>query len=80
LRHYASDMVIRGHKLYWHRKVVEPKDYTYQGSQEDIEQHKKQLTGIQPVLPGARFAFRVYFENLTDEELGALLWAQAGHG
>ena len=75
LRHYASDTVIRGHKLYWHRKVVEPKDYTYQGSQEDIEQHKKQLTGIQPVRPGARFAFRVYFENLTDEELGALLWA-----
>jgi hypothetical protein len=33
------------------------------------------LTGIQPVCPGARFAFRVYFENLTDEELGALLWA-----
>ena len=79
LRHYASitpdQTVVRGHKLYWHRKDIELSDYTYQGSSEDREEHKKQLTGIQPVCPGARFAFRVYFENLTDEELGALLWA-----
>lgn len=79
LKHYGSDTpsdtVIRGHKLYWHRKGIGPQDYAYQGSPQDREKHKKQLTGIQPVQPGARFAFRVYFENLTDEELGALLWA-----
>jgi len=79
LKHYASDTpsdtVIRGHKLYWHRKGIGPQDYAYQGSPQDREKHKKQLTGIQPVRPGSRFAFRVYFKNLTDEELGALLWA-----
>lgn len=79
LKHYASptpdETVIRGHKLYWHRKGIQRQDYVYQGSAEDREKHKKQLTGIQPVRAGARFTFRVRFENLTDEELGALLWA-----
>ena len=79
LKHYASatpgETVIRGHKLYWHCKDVKPQDYEYQGSEKDREDHKKQLTRIQPVRPNAQFTFRVYFENLTDEELGALLWA-----
>lgn len=78
LKHYASptpdETVIRGHKLYWHRKVTRTQDYAYQGAPEEREKHKKQLTGITPVRAGARFSFRVYFENLTDEELGALLW------
>lgn len=79
LKHYASatpdETVIRGHKLYWHCRDVKPQDYEYQGSDRDRHDHKKQLTRIQPVRPNAQFTFRVYFENLTDEELGALLWA-----
>ena len=73
LAHYGTSpeqTQIRGHKLYWHK-----------GSQPDIEasatelQHETQLTRIMPLAPGVKFKFRVCFENLRPEELGALLWA-----
>ncbi|MDX9955069.1 MAG: TIGR03986 family CRISPR-associated RAMP protein [Anaerolineae bacterium] len=73
LAHYGTppdQTQIRGHKLYWHK-----------GNQPDIEatatelQHKTQLTRIMPLAVGAQFKFRVRFENLRPEELGALLWA-----
>jgi CRISPR-associated protein (TIGR03986 family) len=73
LAHYGTsptETQIRGHKLYWHK-----------GSDPDIEatatelQHETQLTRIMPLQPGVRFTFRVRFENLRSEELGALLWA-----
>jgi CRISPR-associated protein (TIGR03986 family) len=75
LAHYGTSpeqTQIRGHKLYWHK-----------GSEPDVEataaelQHEKQLTRIMPLQPGVRFTFRVRFENLRSEELGALLWALA---
>ena len=79
LKHYASqtpdETVIRGHKLYWHCKDAKLENFQYQGAAEERQKHKKQLTRIRPVRAGARFTFRVRFENLTDEELGALLWA-----
>jgi len=73
LAHYGTPPTqtqIRGHKLYWHK-----------GNQPDIEatatelQHETQLTRIMPLAVGVRFQFRVRFENLRPEELGALLWA-----
>ena len=73
LAHYGTppdETQIRGYKMYWHK-----------GKQPDIEasakerEHEKQLTRIMPVKPGVRFSFKVYFENLRSEELGALLWA-----
>jgi CRISPR-associated protein (TIGR03986 family) len=75
LAHYGTppnETQIRGHKLYWHK-----------GENPDIEatakerQHEKQLTRIVPLQPGVRFSFKIYFENLRDEELGALWWAVA---
>lgn len=33
-----------------------------------------QHTECQPLRPGVQFKFRVYFENLSDEELGSLCW------
>ena len=78
LDHYASppphETVIRGHKLYWHKQeglatmdFVEAKTPDWSSD--------KQHTQIKPVQPGVTFRFRVYFENLTEVELGALLWA-----
>lgn len=73
LAHYGTppdQTQIRGYKLYWHK-----------GSNPDIEataselQHETQLTRIVPLKPRVRFRFRVRFENLRQEELGALLWA-----
>lgn len=75
LKHYAStpgtETVIRGHKLYWH-----------QGAQPDIvmspdEQQgtaMTQQTRIRPVKAGVSFTFTIHFENVTNVELGALLW------
>lgn len=72
LAHYdtpSGETTIRGHKLYWH-KGPNP-DFT------DIVEnweHDTQHTQIRPVRPGVHFHFRVYFENLSQVELGALLW------
>lgn len=61
---------IRGNKLYWHR-----------GRHPKIEATEKerklasQLTRMKPLAAGARFSFRVHFENLRPQELGALCWA-----
>jgi CRISPR-associated protein (TIGR03986 family) len=75
LAHYGTppnETEIRGHKLYWHK-----------GANPDIKatpkehEKEKQLTRIKPVKAGIKFKFRIYFENLCDEELGALLWALA---
>lgn len=73
LKHYASkpqeDTTIRGHKLYWH-----------QGSSPAIQHENPddvsatQKTQIKPIKPGVDFQFTIHFENLTNIELGALLW------
>ncbi|MEY3866258.1 MAG: hypothetical protein RLZZ338_149 [Cyanobacteriota bacterium] len=77
LKHYASqpveETVIRGHKLYWHK-----------GSNPDFKQKKvigspkkvsdTQTTQIKPINKGVSFKFYIQFENLSDVELGALLW------
>ena len=74
LDHYASPpphpTTLRGHKLYWHKGArpdfAEPEPVNWQ--------QDTQHTQIKPVRPGVRFRFRVYFENLSEVELGALLW------
>lgn len=73
LAHYGSPpnrTQIRGHKLYWHRGTEPGIQATAQE-----RQHEKQLTRIVPLKPGVRFSFKVHFENLREEELGALWWA-----
>ena len=79
LAHYGTlppGTQIRGRKQYWH-----------QGSSPQIEanttkelEHESQLTRIQPLKAGVRFAFTVRFENLSETELGAILWALQPHG
>jgi len=81
LDHYDSppphNTTIRGHKLYWHQG-----DRTAQQLQPDSEYGEleptptsTQHTQFKPVKSGVSFSFRIYFENLSDEELGALCWA-----
>jgi len=73
LKHYASqpesETVIRGHKLYWHKG----KNYNFEHPEGD-KASGTQVTKIKPINPGVKFKFDVHFENLTDVELGALLW------
>jgi CRISPR-associated protein (TIGR03986 family) len=80
LAHYGSkpeeETVIRGHKLYWHKDDVD-RDFIeadeFRGAT-SLPEGDTQHTVIKPVRPGIRFNFRIYFENLSDVELGALLW------
>ena len=78
LKHYASnpptkekagDTTIRGHKLYWHKKQVVDQ------SQDDNSDTQTSL--IKPISPNPDtvFTFDIHFENLSQVELGALLWA-----
>lgn len=73
LAHYgtsSAETQIRGHKLYWHKGV----DPDLAATTAELG-HEKQLTRMIPLKPGVRFRFRIHFENLHQEELGALLWA-----
>lgn len=63
---------IRGYKLYWHKGARPDLKATTQEMK-----HPSQLTRITPVKPGVQFSFRLRFDNLRPEELGALLWALA---
>lgn len=73
LKHYASnpgeETVIRGYKLYWHK-----------GSNPDIqhpnpnEASDTQITRIKPIKSGVDFKFTINFENLSNIEVGALMW------
>ena len=73
LAHYGSSpkkTQIRGYKHYWHKG----QDPAIEATAEE-RKHETQLTRIRPLKAGVRFAGRIRFENLRDEELGALLWA-----
>ncbi|MCC7493725.1 MAG: TIGR03986 family CRISPR-associated RAMP protein [Fimbriimonadaceae bacterium] len=72
LRHYdrgLAETTLRGHKLYWHRP---PEQGTDDATAHD---HASQYTAMQRVRDRVHFRFRVYFDNLSDAELGALAWA-----
>ncbi len=71
LNHYNSPAAIRGHKLYWHKSGNNWRETDRQA----LEKHGPQYTRINPVRPGVRFTGRIRFENLSDVELGALLFA-----
>ncbi len=69
LNHYDSNAAqLRGFKLFWH-----------QDNNKWFQQHEfpnsKTETILQPVKIGSRFEGRIYFENMSDIELGALITA-----
>lgn len=77
LAHYGTptpgETVIRGHKLYWHKQEgLKTEDFA--GETEVNWVTDTQHTQIRPVRAGVVFRFRVHFDNLTNVELGALLW------
>lgn len=78
LKHYASqpneETVIRGHKLYWHKGNVSKDKIQADATKAEIEEKRSQYTEIKPIKQGVSFEFTIQFENLSDVELGALLW------
>ncbi len=80
LNHYdSSSTVLRGHKRYWHqgdREVLDIKENDPQWLRNGrVKNDSTQHTQFKPVKTGVTFSFRVYFENLSERELGALCWA-----
>lgn len=61
-----TDLTIRGRKFYWHHK---PKNTTTKYALTNMRQR------IRPLKENQVFSFRVYFENITDQELKTLQWA-----
>lgn len=78
LKHYGSkpnqDTVIRGHKLYWRKGDVKKDFIQTDASEQEIEKKQSQYTEIKPIKSEVSFEFTIYFENLSDVELGILLW------
>jgi len=73
LHHWGTKNArIRGHKLYW-RKHIRGIDEVRE--KEVVKRNDTQHTMIRPVKAGVEFRFQVYFENLSEIELGALAWA-----
>lgn len=70
LNTYNSDTLLRGYKLYWHKKTSE----WIETDKKNIAKHRTQYTKITPVKESTVFKGRIRFENLSDVELGALLF------
>jgi CRISPR/Cas system CSM-associated protein Csm3 (group 7 of RAMP superfamily) len=77
LRCYANQSdnktVLRGHKLYWHKGSVEQSQIE-EGNTNKIKNARSQYTDIKPIKKDVSFEFTIWFENLSEVELGALLW------
>lgn len=63
---------VRGHKFYWQKGEVSLKEI--EETDTDKLKHKSQYTRVRPIKPGVRFTFKIHFDNLTPQELGALVW------
>ncbi len=72
LKHWNDEANIRGNKMYWHKNVQTEKEFEFEG---DKEKFKKVTTKITSIKSGTKFNGRIRFENLSEIELGALLFA-----
>lgn len=69
-KHWDSpNATIRGYKLYWHQPIDKAKSWKSSSNTNGDKLSKY----IQPIDSGMNFKSRVYFDNLSDIELGALL-------
>lgn len=92
LNHYGStpldsdETTIRGHKLYWHQGLGTDQGLTLEEIRDAIKETGEvppddtRHTRFKPLQPGVHFSFRVYFENLSERELGALCWTLHPYG
>lgn len=66
-KHYSEeDVEIRGHKKYWLKDFKIP-------PQEDLKENV--ATTLKPLNKGSEFTGVIKYKNLSDEELGLLLWS-----
>lgn len=78
LKDWDSDAKIRGYKLYWHRltgfskQSINDEKYKYWNEGEKCKD--SQHTVIKALKEGKKFRGRIRFQNLSEIELGALLF------
>jgi len=75
----GHETVIRGYKRYWHQgglslEQIRERIEEERNIRQQLSDHDTQHTQFKPLNPGVSFTFNVYFENLSDKELGALCW------
>ncbi|SHF27126.1 CRISPR-associated protein [Thermoanaerobacter uzonensis DSM 18761] len=74
IKHWDNeDTLIRGYKLYWHRNTPDNSADKYSWNEGKVI-NDTQHTIIKPIKRNVKFKSRIRFENLTKEELGALLF------
>jgi CRISPR-associated protein (TIGR03986 family) len=69
LKNWNGNAPIRGHKMYWHRK-----NPNWSEGKPIRDRNDTQHTIITPIKTGSTFKGTIRFENLTEVELGALLF------
>lgn len=65
---------IRGYKMYWHRKTSNNKNDNHSWIEESQTKSDSHPDPIKAAKPGTKFSGRIRFDNLTEEELGCLLF------
>lgn len=63
---------IRGRKFYWHHK--NPAPYVEKEKENDPDYVSDRNVAVRPLKKRTFFAFKVYFNNITESELKKLLW------
>jgi CRISPR/Cas system CSM-associated protein Csm3 (group 7 of RAMP superfamily) len=65
---------IRGYKLYWHKKTSINKEGKHSWEYNENKSNNSLSDPIIPVKENVKFSSRIRFENLSQEELGCLLF------
>lgn len=68
--HWDENSLLRGYKLYWHKKSNWEDNTNYK--QSNKKENKNISQAIQPLKENKRFYGKIRFENLDNVELGAL--------
>ena len=66
---------IKGRKFYWHHKDKIEKEFKNYSNSIIMNSREKYNSSLELMDYGNEFEFDVHFENLTDEELGVLIYA-----
>lgn len=74
IRKYNDTITIRGNKLYWHRNNPNWEMGKKEQDKGKKKENKNIITQMRPIKKGTLFEFKIRYENLTDEELGLLLF------
>ena len=65
---------IRGRKFYWHQKINKAPGIKLTEADNRKEEFSDRNVAIRPLKKGIKFFFKVYFNDITEDELKKLMW------